>query len=68
MYSYQGYEPFKELVESELFKHMSEYGSQIVPLSMVGNFMNFVGNHLLYYIYQQYKCKVFFGRHKVVSI
>ena len=56
------------MVESDLFKHMSEYGSQIIPLSMVGIFMNFVGNHLLNYIFLQFKAKVFFGKHKVVSI
>ena len=68
MYSYQSYEPFRELIDSDIFRHMSNYGNQIIPLSIVGTFMNYVGNHLLYYIYQAFKSKIFYGKHKVVSI
>jgi hypothetical protein len=47
---------------------MSEYGSFIVPLSMVGMFMNYCGNYILHYIYSVLKRKIFFPCHKVVSI
>ena len=47
---------------------MAEYGGNIVPLSLVGMFMNFVGNHLLNYIFQQFKVKIFHPFHKVIGI
>jgi hypothetical protein len=47
---------------------MSEYDRHIVPLSMIGMLMNYIGNHLLSYIYNQYNAKVFHHGHKVVSI
>ena len=30
---------------------MAEYGSRIVPLAVVGMYLNYCGNHLLHYIY-----------------
>jgi hypothetical protein len=51
-YIYEAYEPYKEFVKSPLFQHMSEYRGSIIPLSIVGMFMNYVGNYLLHYIHQ----------------
>lgn len=63
------YDSFKELVnQSQLFKSLREYGSRLVPLSLVGMFMNYAGNHLLHYIYVTYKTKVFHHGHKVVGV
>ena len=69
-YIYTAHECFKDLVNtSEIFQAMHEYGSHIVPLSLVGMYMNYAGNHLLAHIYQAYnKAKVFHGGHRVVSI
>jgi hypothetical protein len=44
------------------------YGPSIVPLSLVGLYMDYAGNHLLHYIYQTYKQKIFHHGHKVVGI
>ena len=57
--------PFKEINNSKLVKSLRDtYGKSIVPLSMVGHFMNHVGNNLLFHIFQLFsnqenKCKVF---------
>lgn len=47
---------------------MDEYGSFIVPLSVVGMFMNYCGNYILHFIYSVLKKKVFYPSHKVISI
>ena len=61
--------PFKELYpESDLVKLMKEFGSNIVPLSLIGLMMNYTGNHLLHYIYTVMKKRIFFPMHKVIQI
>jgi len=48
---------------------MKEYGGNIVPLSLVGMFMNYAGNNLLAHIYLQFgKLKVFHPGHRVHQI
>ena len=43
--------PFKDLFQSRLAKCLrDQFGKGIVPLSMVGLFLNFVGNNLLWNI------------------
>lgn len=60
---------FKDLYQcTPIYKAMSEYGSFIVPLSMVGMFMNFCGNYILHYIHSVLKKKIFYPCHKVISI
>jgi hypothetical protein len=50
------YDGFRELVNvSPIFQMLKGYGASIVPLSLVGLYMNYAGNHLLHYIYQTYK-------------
>ena len=45
--------PFKDLNQSKLVKCMKEYfGKQIIPLALVGHFLNYVGNNLLHHIFQ----------------
>ena len=69
VFNFVAYDCFRELVNvSEIFSVMNEYGTSIVPLSMVGMYMNYAGNHLLNYIYQTYKQKIFHHSIKVVSI
>jgi hypothetical protein len=61
--------PFKDLYpNSEIVKAMKEFGPSVIPLSMVGMMMNYAGNHILQYIFTQYKKKIFYPLHKVVSI
>jgi hypothetical protein len=47
---------------------MAEFGSQIVPLSVIGMFLNYAGNHILHFIYTMMKRKVFFPNHRVTNI
>jgi hypothetical protein len=66
---YEALTPFKELYpNSEIVKAMKQFGSNIVPLSMVGMMMNYTGNHLLNHIFTQYKKKIFYPLHKVISV
>lgn len=61
--------PFQDLYpNSSIVKFMKEFGQNIVPLTMVGMLMNYAGNHLLHYIFQQYNQRVFHPGHQVISI
>jgi hypothetical protein len=60
---------FKDLHQSSnLLFMMKEYGSYIVPLSLVGMFLSQVGNHFLYYINTFFRRKIFYPAHKVISV
>lgn len=64
---YVALNPFKELYpDSNLVNAMKEFGPNIVPLSTVGMFMNYAGNHLLHFIYTIMKRRVFHPMTKVV--
>lgn len=66
---YEAVSPFRELYpNSEIVQAMKEFGPNIVPLSVVGMMLNYAGNHLLSHIFTQYKKKVFFPLHKVLSV
>lgn len=39
-----------------------------MPLSVVGNFLNYTGNYMLHYVYSVLKKKIFYPNHKVMSI
>ena len=60
--------PYKDLYTSNISKVLKEFGKNTAPLSVIGHFLNYAGNHLLSYIYQTTKKKVFFPLHKAVSI
>lgn len=47
---------------------MKEFGPNVVPLSLVGMMLSYAGNHLLAYIFSQYKRKIFYPAHKVISV
>ena len=58
-----------------MFIMMKRFGDKVVPLSVVGMFMNYTGNHLLHHIEEKYMMEypkdarqVFFPRHEVVNI
>lgn len=53
--------PFKDLYkESPIVKTAAEFGLAIMPLNAVGMLLNYTGNHLLHYIGQVMKKKVFY--------
>jgi hypothetical protein len=61
--------PFRDLYKlSPLIQLAFEFGPQVIPLSAVGMIFNYAGNHLLSYIWQQHKKKVFYPLHQVQSI
>jgi hypothetical protein len=47
---------------------MNDYGSLSVPLSMVGMYLNYAGNHILEFTHRVLKKKIFFPQHRVTSI
>lgn len=47
---------------------MQQYGQNIVPLSVVGMFLNYCGNHFLHFVHHIMKRKIFFPSHRVVGI
>ena len=63
------YDCFKDLVNvSPIFKCLREYGPHLVPLSLVGLYMNYAGNHLLHHIYETFGHKIFHHSHHVTSV
>lgn len=47
---------------------MMEFGKNVVPLSVVGMFLNHCGNQILHNIWITQKRKVFYPTHRVISI
>jgi hypothetical protein len=65
-FDYVACNPFKDLYKcTALYNFMTQFGSNIVPLSVVGIFLNYTGNHLLHYIKQVMRKKVFYPSHTV---
>jgi len=65
---------FKDLAQSKIYKSLKDtYGKSIVPLSMIGHFLNYVGNWILHHCYllysnQERSCKIFYPMHKAEHI
>lgn len=59
---------FRDLTKEPLTKYMHEFGSQSVPLSLVGMYLNYAGNHILEYTHSVLKKKIFYPQHRVTSI
>jgi|TARA_B110000285_G_scaffold115716_1_gene131107 predicted oxidoreductase len=47
---------------------MQEFGGNVAPLSVVGMFLNYTGNHILHYISTVMRRKVFYPSHRVTGI
>lgn len=47
---------------------MAEFGQNIAPLSLVGMFLNYAGNHLLHFVATVLKRRIFYPSHQVVSV
>ena len=74
-FDYVALHPFKDLYnwkeqykQSPLIQLAFEFGPACIPLSAVGMILNFTGNHLLNYIYNVYRRRIFFPMHKVESV
>jgi len=65
---------FKELAQSKIVSIMKQtYGKTVIPLPVVGHFLNYVGNSIVFYLYQLFsnqeqKCKIFYPMHRAVNI
>ena len=72
VFNVEKYEPipaFKDLYPaSDIVRSLREFGPNIVPLSLIGMLLSYAGNHLLAYIFNQLKRKIFFPAHKVISV
>lgn len=53
---------------SPLVKLCQQYCNSIIPLSIIGMLLNYVGNHLLEYMSQNWNQKVFYPCHTVTSV
>jgi len=51
-----------------IYRVMQDFSQSIVPLSVVGMFLNYCGNHIVSYAHQILKKKIFYPSHRVVSI
>ena len=64
-----GVECFKDLYfVSPIYKCLKEYNGRVTPLSLIGVFLNYTGNHLLHHLSRVQDRQVFFPCHKVVSV
>jgi hypothetical protein len=67
--SYEAIAPFKELYpHSDIVRAMFEFGPNIIPLQLVGQMMNYAGNHMLHYVQTMLKRRIFYPLHKAVSV
>jgi hypothetical protein len=62
------YPPYKELYTTNISRVLRDFGKNTAPLAVIGHYLNYAGNHLLSFIHQTTKKKVFFPLHKAVSI
>ena len=60
--------PYKELYNSNISRVLKDFGKNTAPLAVIGHFLNYSGNHLLSFIHQTTKKKIFYPLHKAVSI
>ena len=60
--------PFKEIFTSNVAGFFCKLEKNIVPLSLVGHLLNYVGNHLLHYTYKNAGKRIYLPMHKAMSI
>ena len=66
---YEAVPAFRDLYPaSDLVRALKEFGPNIVPLSLIGMLLSYAGNHLLAYVFNQFKRKIFYPAHKVTSV
>lgn len=59
---------FKTLFSSDICNALKRFGGSPAPLSLIGTFLNYVGCHVLYYLYDKFKKRIFYPHSEVVSI
>ena len=60
--------PFKEIFPSNISILFRQLSKNIVPLSLVGHLLNFVGNHLLHYVFKSTGQRIYMPMHKALSV
>ena len=60
--------PFKEIFPSNISNVFRKLAKHIVPLSLVGHLLNYVGNHLLHYAFKSTGKRIYMPKHKALSI
>ncbi len=60
--------PYRELSVANISRVLREFGKNTAPLAVIGHYLNYAGNHLLSYIHQTLKKKIFYPLHKVISV
>ena len=60
--------PFKDIFPSNISQMFRKLAKSIVPLSLVGHLLNYVGNHLLHYAYKSTGKRIYMPKHKAMSI
>jgi hypothetical protein len=55
--------PFKNLSQTDLALYLRNNGKAIAPLQIIGSFLSFVGNSILYDIYSTYNQRIFYPHH-----
>ena len=60
--------PFKEIFPSNISVLFRRMAKNIVPLSLVGHLLNYVGNHLLQYAYKSSGKRIYMPMHKALSV
>ena len=60
--------PFKELFNSNIAILMRKLNKQTCPLSVAGHLLNYVGNHILYYVYMSTQKKIYYPKHQALSV
>jgi len=60
--------PFKEIFTSNISSFFRKMEKNIVPLSLVGHLLNYVGNHLLHYAFKSAGKRIYMPLHKALSV
>ena len=60
--------PFKDIFPSNIALLFRKLNKNIVPLSLVGHLLNYVGNHLLQHAYKSAGKRIYMPNHKALSI
>jgi succinate dehydrogenase/fumarate reductase flavoprotein subunit len=59
---------YEELYWSDIAGALKRFGGSQAPLSLIGTFLNLAGNHLLYYIHNVMRKRIFYARHEATNI
>lgn len=61
--------PFATFAEnSEIVRTLQRYGKRVAPLHLIGAFLTFVGNAMLFDIFNRFGKKIFFGNCQATKV